>query len=334
MCPAYRHPIIEEALRGMPYLSNLSLCMRGVHNHGHGVSSHLVSVALSLPQLRSMDLWQIYCSPKLPEGELEHPCYPTSTSLSAFKYTLYPDRRPWKLPDEEKSLDLLVRAVCGSLERLSLPTEPAPILTISLLQWPRLRVLRLYGERWITPNTPIITLFANLPDLRELILNLVEPVGVDARAVWPPGTTALFPWPLLERLSLSHPSADDMIYAHLPPTLRSLSLRPWEHRCIRMKAERLYKERHLRPAFPFPDPSTITRILREIRKSNLTELEIEYQVDEGANEQDEQKMLRTVVAQLPHLTSLELHRCRSTLVGDVPVVSGILRSLCASLLTS
>ncbi|KAI0755197.1 hypothetical protein C8Q80DRAFT_1266684 [Daedaleopsis nitida] len=319
VCVAYRHPLVEEALRGMPYLSELSMAARGVHNHGHGISSRLVSVVLSLPQLTLLDLFRVYCSPKLPEGESEHPQYPTSTSLTVFKYRLLEDRRPWRLPGEEKSLDLLVRAACGSLERLSLPAEPAPILTISLLQWPRLRVLRLYGERWITPNTPIIVLFSNLAALEELVLNLVEPVGVDARAVWPPGTTTSFPWPLLQRLSLSHPSAHDMIYSHLPPTLRTLSLRPWEHRCMRMKAERLYEERHLRPAFPFPEPSTITRILREIQHSYITELEIEYQVDETASKQDEQDMFHTVTAQLPHLTSLEIHRCRSTMLGDVPV---------------
>ncbi|KAI0750238.1 hypothetical protein C8Q80DRAFT_1101356, partial [Daedaleopsis nitida] len=333
VCAAYRHPLIEEALRGMPHLSTLSLSACRVHNHGHGISSHFVSVALSLPQLRVLDVTKLYCSPKLPEGDSEHPHYAASPSLSAFKYELNPNRRPWRLPEEEMALDLLVRATCVSLETLSLPTEPAPVLTMSLLQWPRLRVLRLYGERWITPKTPIIILFANLPRLQELILNLSEPVGVDARAIWPPGITTSFPWPFLERLSISHPSADDVIYAHLPPTLRALSLRPWQHRCIQVRAERQFEARHLRPVFPLSEPSVITRILREIRKSHLTELEIEYQVDDVASSQDEQDMLRTMVAQLPHLTSLEIHRCRSTMRGNVPVVSCIVSTLTDSSFT-
>ncbi len=204
----------------------------------------------------------------------------------------------------------------ASLETLWLPADSAPIRTISQLDWPRLRELRLFGGRWTDPATPIISLFGHLSHLRLLVLELSEPQGVDARAVWPRGVAAVYPWPELRCLTLSHPSTDDSVYSHLPRTLERLALRQWEHGCMRAWLARRYDGSRLRPVFPLIEAEALACILHQVDAPELRGLEIEYRADDS-----EANLWREVVARFPHLVLLEIHRYHKTGTTTMHMVS-------------
>lgn len=110
------------------------------------------------------------------------------------------------------------------LEKLSATLES------SCSSWPRLRHLVLRGSAWSELPEPFVAICARMLNLRLLGLK-VNPThhGAMPQALWPQGFPSSFPWPELERLTISYPDPTDIIYDHLPPSLRSLSLRCWTH---------------------------------------------------------------------------------------------------------
>lgn len=304
----------------MPNLRTLTLALHEFQYYRHGISLRTLTKILALKHLRHLDISFISILPTPLDDDLEEPVLSDSiiAPLESFKYQLLPHRYQLRLSSEAQLLERLSWSLHSSLEKIWIPTEPAPLETFSSLDWPRLRELRLYGERGPMPDTPIISLLANLPELRVLTLNLTDGHGVEGRPIWPHSIRMSFPWPNLRHLSLSHPSVEDAIYSFLPETVRSLALRAWQHQCSRLYNRVQFGiSTDIRPALPIPSPHTLQRVLSNV-KSNLRELEIEYKA-EGT--ETEQSLLRTIVSRFPHLSSLEIHRYRAEGETHAPLVS-------------
>ena len=120
--------------------------------------------------------------------------------------------------------------------------------------------------------------------------------------MWPRGFPASYPWPYLESLSVTYPNMDDEIYEHLPPTMLSLTFRPWLHECIRCWEEVNHWPEKLRPYSPSPSPSVLLTIISHCVAPRLRELGIEYYVDSA-----EMPLLSHIAASFPGLITFELH---------------------------
>lgn len=238
------------------------------------------------------------------------------TPLTCLKYILPNIREPYSRPSESEALDRVLQSLHLSLETLSLPTEPVRMDRIPLLDFPRLRKLTLRGLRWTSPELPPVVLFAHMPSLRVLVLELVEWEGASTTALWPRGIPASFPWPHLESLSVSHPDPEDEIYAHLPSTMQTLMLRSWPHQCIRRWQEVNIEHEGLRPYRPPPCSSAFIRILHRCYTPHLRKLCVEYITDYS-----EWSLLSYIASNFSHLITLELHRYRADRKADIPVVS-------------
>ncbi|KAM5544865.1 hypothetical protein V8D89_001763 [Ganoderma adspersum] len=235
-------------------------------------------------------------------------------------------RQPLSFSSELATLDFLIRHVHTSLETLVLPAECAPIHTMSSLHWPLIREFTLRGERWTDPATPIVSLFSSMPSLRIFALELSEPKNahVDARMVWPKELSTPFPWPDLESFHVSHPDPADQNYPHLPASLHTLALRAWPHQCLRIFADihmPLYPSpwegprqasTHRWSSFPITPARDLAQIVRKCDLPQLRVLELEY-----ASDTEEPELLRLAVMKFPHLTVLQIHRCRSPGSGGV-----------------
>ena len=318
LCPAFDHPLLQDALSNMPRLTTLRLAPAFAHNYGHGLSWRTMKTLLSLPHLQAVTLHSFHVTPQLIDGE--RPQFNHLSPFTTFNYYQSFYRRLRKLPSEQEGLQSLMHAAhTASLEVLRLPAETAPVEAISMLPWPRLRELQLYGARWTSPATPIISLFANLTGIQVLDLALSDPEGgsVETRAVWPRGHEAYYPWPELRRLYLSHPSTHDEVYSHLPPSLETLALRQWP-RCYRRPWSEIVVPSHwIGRAFPLTQASTLLKVLTGSKTSSyLRELDLEYRADPA-----ESDLFHEISVKFPCLHVLELHRYRESGSDDIPVVS-------------
>ncbi len=299
----------------MPHLSTVIVCPAASHAFGHGLLWETLCNLLSLPHLTRLVLDWVRMCPRPPDPSALQP--QPSTTLSCLEYLLPNIRYQYSQPSEVKAVDRLLRFLHLSLETLSLPTEPSSMDTIiALLDWPRLRELKLRGLRWTSPDLPIIRLFAGMSNLRVLSLELMEQDGATGTALWPRGFTATYPWPYLDSLSVSHPDPDDEVYAHLPQTMQILMLRSWPHECIRRWQEVNYEPDQLRSYRSPTSPSALLRILRACYMPHLRNLGVEY-----CSDRSEVSLLSHVASNFPRLTSLELHRYRPDGDVDIPVVS-------------
>ena len=316
ICGPLASPKLHHALHSMPHLS--SIVVRSVFRHKfrHGITWERLCSLLSLPNLSRLALGGICFCPLSPDAAALK--LSPSTPLSCFEYALPSVRNPYSEYPEADALERIIKSLHLSLEKLSLPTEPAPIQTIGLVDWPRMRELRLRGVRWTTPDVPAVSLLARMSNLRVLVLELEGPEGTPATALalWPRGFPAFYPWPYLETLSVSYPDPNDEIYEHLPPSMLSLMLHPWPHECIRRWREVNYERDELRPYRPLPLPSILLGILSRCKVPRLRELDIEYCADSS-----EMLLLSHIASSFPCLTTFGLHRYRHRGDAHIPVVS-------------
>ncbi|PIL28098.1 hypothetical protein GSI_09749 [Ganoderma sinense ZZ0214-1] len=309
VCEEFLGPVVQRTLRQMPLLTKLSLCTRqGVV---HGPYWSFLRFALSLPRLREFEMVGLtFCPVVLPDEpfDLEGGA---CASLTVFRYEAILTRgRKYAISVEKDALALVLEKTHHSLVILALPSEPAPISLMARLDWPNLRELRLRGMRWSAPRTPLVLLFANMPKLRSLALELRIPDDGDPEAVWPPGLPrgTKLPWPELEHLTVANPHPDDEFFAHLPPGLRTLALPSCPRECARdwlWACENPYcllaHTFHLLPA------SRLLDVLKRCSASGLRHLEIEYGADER-----EHDLLRFLAAAFPGLSSLSIYRYRGS----------------------
>ncbi|KAM5544065.1 hypothetical protein V8D89_002251 [Ganoderma adspersum] len=307
VCQAFIGPVIQYILRQMSSLTKLSL--RTHMGVVHGPYWTFLRFALSLPRLRDFEMTGLtFCPVILPDETLELEDG-SLAPLTAFRYEAILTRdRTFALSVEKDALSLVLAKIHRSLTTLALPSEPAPIALMSSVDWPNLRELKLRGMRWPQPSTPLVLLFANMPRLRSLVLELRIPDEGDPEAVWPrglpPGMT--FPWPKLEELTVANPHPADGLFAHLPPSLRKLALPSCPRKCVE---EWLWLCEDLYPLLPHAfyllKASDLLGVLERSPISRLEHLEIEYDADEK-----ETDLLRYLAIAFPGLSSLTLYRYR------------------------
>ncbi len=298
----------------MPSLSTVVVCPTYPHAFAHGLSWETFCSFLSLPQVSRLIVDWLYICP-IPPAAVALQLH-SWTRLTYLEYIVPTIRQPYSRPSESDALDRVLQFLHSSLETLALPTEPMLMDRIAVLDWPRLRELNLRGLRWTSPESPPVVLFACMPNLRALSLELMEREGASTTALWPPGLPASFPWPFLDNLSVSNPDPEDEIYAHLPPTMQTLMLRSWPHQCIRRWQEVNHEPEELTPYRPPPCSSASLRILRRCYTPYLRKLGVEYFSDYA-----ESSFLSYIASTFPYLTTLELHRYRSDPNAEIPVVS-------------
>ncbi|KAH9937879.1 uncharacterized protein BXZ73DRAFT_44727 [Epithele typhae] len=282
---------------------------------GHAIPWALVHEASLLSRLRHLEVDGFYLYREPDHVGMMPARRSLRGSLTSFAYRKGDFRSALALSSEQPAIETAVQALHDTLERLVLPTESAPVQLISSLPWPHLREFYLNGARWTDPNASPLTLFVGMSRLRVLVLDLIDDPNCEtAPPVWPHhiSMSKSFPWPELERISISNPTPSDQVYAHLPQTLRSLSLRPYPHHCVALWKKRkfTYTLRHDDPRLhsPLPSAETVQRILDSCSSiTGLRELSLEYRAD-GT----EQEMFRTAIDKFPHLRTLEVHRYRDT----------------------
>ncbi|PIL28350.1 hypothetical protein GSI_09501 [Ganoderma sinense ZZ0214-1] len=328
LCTSLDGPGLQLCLRLMTSLRKISLAS-STSVSLHGVRWPTLKAILSLPQLEEFSLIGLLFSPVLVDGvapdEVE---IPDLDHIKSFRYeasslrasgwgTVAPSSHPFRI--EETMLRRVLEKLHGSLESLTLPAQAAPIQAMAQWKWPRLRELTLRGPWWVEPRSPpLVSLFATMPRLRKLALELTLAQGpltlTEAPPLWPRAhahrATFAFPWPDLTHLSLSHPRADDEVFAHLPLGLRALSLC-----CCPHKSEKPFLDldstvpHGYQYQYPVLGASEMLGILQccQCRTPQLAHLALEYNAN-GREREDE--LLRHVVVAFPDLESLEVHRYR------------------------
>ena len=302
LCGAYPGAALAERLRELPRCRSLK--MQKKNDLKHGLPWDTLRSVLSFPQLRDFHLkFQCFCPALRPGEELS---VASLAPLETFSYKMEYPREIWSFPSEVAALEAVLGKLCDTLEKLVLPSEPAPMPTLAALHWPRLRELILRGSpsTWDTLPAPLVSLLSAMRGLRALSLKINPLSNTLPPAVWPRGSSCSFPWPELERLSISYPDPSDEIYDHLPPTLRALSLRCWPH--VSFQRRFAYLGETAPPRFELaPTASDLLSILRRCEALSLDHLEIEYRVDD-----EDEALLQYVVTTFPRLTSLSLFRYR------------------------
>ncbi|KAI0365479.1 hypothetical protein BV20DRAFT_729235 [Pilatotrama ljubarskyi] len=297
---------LTEAFPRMPRLNELSFSspFPTIRN----LPWTTIKALVTLPQLRRLNIK----GPLLGVGACDRVLYDADLQSSRLSCLVY---SPWDTRDpprshvcEQYALVAVLGALAGSLEKLDLPNESAPLHLIQAAHWHNLRQLRLRGEvqhPLAGVAEPYVALLGNMPRLRSLSLEVFFPLGSHISAIWPLGFDAVYPWPDLESLTLSHPQVDDQLYRHLPPTLRRLELccSPYHHHYVWGSMGPAHREEWQDPLLT---SSQMLRILRQCRTGELTELTMQFFADSA-----EMELFRFLPDAFPHLCSLTVHVYRS-----------------------
>ncbi|KAI0357841.1 hypothetical protein OH77DRAFT_1510373 [Trametes cingulata] len=307
LCGILNGTVVHAGLSELPFLHTVTI--RLDISAVHGLPWHVLEGILTVPQLRHLTTFFV-----------EDAIGRTLANLTAFEYTLDDYRpAPRAYDSEAHALRLILQRVHSTLEVLTLPVECAPLDLLRSLCWPALHELRLRGEPEAPedPSTPFMHILQNMPALRCLDLRFALPEGTSAQPVWPAGylphlgRASQSPWPDLQHLTLSFPSAKDLIYAHLPRTLRSLTLQYFPHLSTHMW--QMYKY-GVQWHWPGVTAGEMLRILRACCVPELERLEVEYHQDG-----EEENLLAYIAEAFPKITSLCIRRYRGPGVDEVDV---------------
>ncbi|PIL28093.1 hypothetical protein GSI_09744 [Ganoderma sinense ZZ0214-1] len=297
----------------MPLLRSIHLKACTLDIHGIGWDS--IAAILSAPQLRSFTLGAFLLSPR--EAPLDRTCTDALAPITTFRFeqpALHASLLDY--PAQQNTLAFVLPRLHSFLESLHLPSEVAPVAVLSQTQWPRLRELSLTGE--FDPSvgypTPLASLFSGMSGLHILNLTLALPRGVSRKRLmlWPEGYESRLLWPDLESLTLSYPDPEDHIFAHLPPSLRRLSLRCTPHHCLHLWEQFDYRYYDS----PILYSSEMLEILTRISTPLLDRLQLEYLVDSA-----EDDLLRCIVDKFPNVRFLEVQRFQTSRCESVPVAT-------------
>ncbi|OSC96951.1 hypothetical protein PYCCODRAFT_1481622 [Trametes coccinea BRFM310] len=299
---------LSEVLHGIPNLTGLIY----TDTKEYGIPWRILQILLSIPQLRSFDLFGRL---SVSDDAALKPT-PNLPPITSFRYVPQDERKGQRSsPSEKRILGVLLAKLAPTLQVLHLPCESVPFRKLDRWDWPCLHefYLRGDGRRLARAGSPLILLLRRMQCLRRLSLKLARcqgqrPLG----AIWPPGCTdAVMPWPELESLTLSWIDPQEQLFGHLPATLRELRLRVWpRHYYLYLRPTWTFSEggQPAAPswAFDLPSPSSLMRAIQECQVSTLECLELEYEVDENNI-----PMLRSIAQSFPRLRSLQLYPYRS-----------------------
>ena len=298
LCGIMSAPFLRDVLRAMPLLQSVSLEI--LAREKHGIAWESLAAILSTPQLRTFTLGTFLFSPREAPPET---WTDTLAPITTFRYDQAFRSFLRTYPVQEDNLAFVLARLHRSLESLILPSEIAPLTFLAQTQWPQLRELSLNGVFYPCPGhaTPLISVFSGMPRLRVLTLTLALHEDVDRKRLmfWPAGYESSLPWQNLEALTISFPDPDDQIFAHLPPSLRRLSLRCTPHHCLHLWAT----NPHFFLQSPILRASDILGILGKLSTPLLDDLQAEYLADDADSD-----LLSCIVERFPNLRSLEIHR--------------------------
>ncbi|RPD61444.1 hypothetical protein L227DRAFT_574515 [Lentinus tigrinus ALCF2SS1-6] len=307
LCGVLESPKLFSLLRRMPRLTKISLIIGQGTEYIHGISLPALMSILALPQLRELSVIHLLLSQTESASSEDHTIF---APLTLFHHERSVTRRYPPTDAEKANVTLFLTRLCGSLKVLTLPAELVPTEAVSQMDWPRLCELRLRGAQWKTPSVPYATLFSRMRDLRVLVLELTLSADAEPRPILDDDHADDYPWPNLEELSVSHPMADDPVYARLPQCLRVLRLS-----CCPHVAERPFLEGNSRMhSYPLQTSSEMLDILQCCRARDLLELHLEYRADES-----ESLLLGFVSSALPKIQILQIYRYRAPNTGDIAV---------------
>ncbi|KAF8903351.1 hypothetical protein CPB84DRAFT_1728433 [Gymnopilus junonius] len=315
---------LEEALKHLPSLHTVIVdnesMMATTGPDKAGIPLPVILAILSVPQVQCFKV----------SGYLYHPVDPSParrrlalSNLTSFIYDIPIFRmQPRTFSSEGALLNLIIPALRLSLEKLVLPVENAPLQKMYMEEWPSLRVLTLYGQRRtvVKPCIPYITILARMPKLQSLNLFFANPWNIDPQAIWPQGFSMSFPWPELQQLTVTQPHAGDVLWAHLPESLRTLSLRCWPRHWEQEALRRPY--RYLSPLHqaevhwhtPLLSSSDMLHILQQCQTPFLDHLDIEYQIDN-----QEAALLQHISSVFPLLKVLKISRYQHPAIMMLPL---------------
>ncbi|EIW63615.1 uncharacterized protein TRAVEDRAFT_43898 [Trametes versicolor FP-101664 SS1] len=297
----------------MPRLSHISI--QDIQLYGVPWAS-LVAI-LSHTGLRILDVqdslhhWDIEDSPA---SALFFPAPP----LTTYRHSL-PDyrSRPRDLEGDLGPLACLAsqRQFQLSLETLIVPSEAVPFAELAAVEWHRLKMLHIRGERpSVTP--PLVCAFGKMPVLQELHVNLACTRTTGSVMICTSDWRGPVPWPELKTLVVSNPHPEDPLYSYLPTSLRHFALRCWPRRYVHVLS-------HERPIltelgwYPYIlTASEMIQVLSRCGSLDLEELELEFEVDERHME-----LLHLITVAFPNLVSLTVFRYCQPGHPHIPTVS-------------
>ncbi len=299
LCGALDAGVLRRSLPEMPRLYSISLHCWAVH----GIRDDVAASLLSVPQIRDVHISSFLLCPR---KAMSHDSTLDIPPLTSFRYTRNPFHiGPGTQSSELEAIVMVVSKLHGSLEVLKLPAETSPLDDMSQLDWPRLHQLILHGN---TPNQlpiPIIAVICQMPRLRILTLEFTILPDMCRQCLWPPYWTVNNPLPQIEELTVTHPHSEDLLYTHLPTSIRRMSLccRP----CYALQL--WHPDDYGRWKSPLSSASELLRILSGSSLPCLTHLGLDYSQD-----REEEQLLQHLSDSYPHLNSVELHR-----MGDTPL---------------
>lgn len=319
---------LKNALQSMPRLHSIRLRLtkgeipnRIAANMRLGVPMYLLSAMFSAPQLRHFSVQGMLCHPY---DELLPPhLFPPSIPLESLVYDLgHNGASPQVTGVELSVVSLLLERTSATLRILELPSQSSPLHQMHLWTWPMLTKLSLHGERPLYEDgPPLVVALGRMPRLRELSLRFAEPTNTTmiSPPIWPSSIKGSYEWPELERVFLTHPNPNDELYAHLPPSLQSLSLRCWpRHYKFGPEMRRFTGELRASWSSIVPCSSEMLNMLRRVRAPRLTILDVEYFVDTH-----DELLLRHIPLFYPHLKVLRIHRYRQATRPDICTVNRV-----------
>ncbi|KAI0711825.1 hypothetical protein C8T65DRAFT_807425 [Cerioporus squamosus] len=289
LCGALDAEVLKRSLPAMPRLNSISVSLpcREVH----GIRGDVAAALLSAPQVRDVYISLFLFCPR---------------QSIFFKYRKNPFHVPPRAhPSEVEAVRMVVSKVHASLEVLKLPMETMPLDVMFGLCWPQLHHLNLHGDSPPQYPIPLIAVICRMPQSRILTLELTILPNMSRQCIWPPNWTVDDALPQIDELTVAHPHPEDLLYTHLPSSIRRLSLC-----CAPCCALQLwFPDDYRRWKSPLPSASELLRILSGSTLPHLTHLGVDFNPDGR-----EEELMQHLSDAHPHLSSIELHR-----VGETPL---------------
>ncbi|KAI0751518.1 hypothetical protein C8Q80DRAFT_1268740 [Daedaleopsis nitida] len=293
ICRRIRHPYIRTLMFLVPDppRHRHSEWVLPLENNRFRIKSPLADMLSHMPKLRTLRHVQIHGVLWDTRAET----LPRKLPLKVAPLTsLYLRRTDFRFPpraaqrEDVRVLAALLSHVHSSLETLHLPSELISLEALREYDWPRLRELRLRGERQSNPAIAVLPTLSDMRTLRTLKLELAqtEDHGSERQSMGPCGDTSghCFPWRDLEILTVSYPHPEDECYQSLPSTLRRLDLRCWPRHYLHILP---HDRRSITDVLKWHSPilasSEMLDILRRCRTSDawsiLRQLDLEFRED-------------------------------------------------------